>query len=64
MAVDKTSYNIEFKAPVLPDPPNDYNVQSFNQMNNALRIYFNQLDKGIRDASMSPAAQATAWFLG
>tara|TARA_R110000823_G_scaffold272072_3_gene391427 strand:- start:391 stop:585 length:195 start_codon:yes stop_codon:yes gene_type:complete len=64
MAVDKTNYNIDFKAPVLLDPPSDYNVQSFNQLNNTLRIYFNQLDKGIRDASVSPTAQATAWFLG
>ena len=53
MAIDKTSYNIDFKAPVLPDPSNEYDVRMFNQ-----------LDKGIRDASVSPTAQAAAWFLG
>tara|TARA_R100001440_G_scaffold42987_2_gene62756 strand:+ start:345 stop:539 length:195 start_codon:yes stop_codon:yes gene_type:complete len=63
MAVDRTSYGIDFKAPVLPDPPMEYDESTFNQINNALRLYFNQLDKGIRDASMSPAAQATSWFL-
>ena len=64
MAIDKTRYDIDFKAPVLPDPANEYDVRTFNQLNNTLRLYFNQLDKGIRDASVSPAAQATAWFLG
>lgn len=63
MAVDRTSYDIDFKAPVLPDPPREYDESAFNQINNALRLYFNQLDKGIRDASVSPTAQATAWFL-
>jgi hypothetical protein len=64
MAIDKTSYNIDFKAPVLPDPANEYDVRTFNQLNNTLRLYFNQLDKGIRDASVSSTAQAAAWFLG
>tara|TARA_R110002012_G_scaffold82101_1_gene207795 strand:- start:65 stop:259 length:195 start_codon:yes stop_codon:yes gene_type:complete len=64
VAIDKTRYDIDFKAPVLPDPANEYDVRTFNQLNNTLRLYFNQLDKGIRDASVSPAAQATAWFLG
>jgi hypothetical protein len=52
MAIDKTSYNIDFKAPVLPDPANEYDVRTFNQLNNTLRLYFNQLDK-----------QAADWFL-
>ncbi len=64
MAIDKTSYNIDFKAPVLPDPPREYDESTFNQLNNTLRLYFNQLDKSIRDASVSPTAQAAAWFLG
>ena len=64
MAIDKTRYDIDFKAPVLPDPSNEYDVRMFNQLNNTLRLYFNQLDKGIRDASVAPTAQAAAWFLG
>ena len=63
MPIDKTRYDIDFKAPVLPDPPKEYDENAFNQLNNTLRLYFNQLDKGIRDASVSPTAQATAWFL-
>ena len=63
MPIDKTRYDIDFKAPVLPDPPREYDESAFNQTNNALRLYFNQLDKGIRDASVSPTAQAAAWFL-
>ena len=64
MPIDKTRYDIDFRAPVLPDPPREYDESTFNQINNALRLYFNQLDKGIRDASESPTAQAAAWFLG
>lgn len=33
-----------FKAPALPLPPAQYNKQYFDQLINALRIYFNQLD--------------------
>jgi hypothetical protein len=34
----------DFKAPALPLPPVDYRQGYFNQLLNALRLYFNQLD--------------------
>ena len=57
-----TTYNSI--APRLPTPPKDYNKQSFEQMNNILRIYFNQLDEGVREAAVSTESQAQVWFLG
>jgi len=42
--------NLDFVAPQLPTPPQGYDQQSFEQFNNVLRIYFNQLDQALRDA--------------
>ena len=38
------TYN--FVAPRLPDPPREYTPASFELFNNALRLYFRQLDEG------------------
>ena len=56
------TYN--FVATRLPDPPKEYTPASFELFNNALRLYFRQLDEGIRELSAAPEAQAQAWFLG
>lgn len=42
--------DIDFVAPRLPTPPQGYDQQAFEQFNNVLRIYFNQLDQALRDA--------------
>lgn len=42
--------DINFVAPQLPTPPAGYDPQAFEQFNNVLRIYFNQLDNALRDA--------------
>ena len=42
--------DINFVAPQLPTPPEGYDPQAFEQFNNVLRIYFNQLDNALRDA--------------
>ena len=42
--------DINFVAPRLPTPPDGYDPQAFEQFNNVLRIYFNQLDNALRDA--------------
>ena len=42
--------DINFVAPQLPTPPKGYDQQSFEQFNNVLRIYFNQLDDALRNA--------------
>ena len=44
-----SSHDIDFVAPQLPSPPGEYNRQAFEQFNNVLRIYFNQLDNALRD---------------
>jgi|TARA_E500000318_G_scaffold110459_1_gene125963 hypothetical protein len=56
--------DITFVAPRLPDPPKQYQKGFLDRFNNTLRLYFNQLDDGIRKAATSPEAQAQAWFLG
>jgi len=45
-----------FRAPALPFPPGEYDQQYVNQLNNVLRIYFNQLDNIIGElvASQGP----------
>jgi hypothetical protein len=50
MAVDNTRYNVPFRAPALPYPPQVYDQQSFEEFNKVLRIYFNQLDNALRNA--------------
>jgi len=57
-----TTYNSI--APRLPDPPKEYTQGSFEQFNNVLRIYFNQLDDAIKEAAVSTESQAQVWFLG
>lgn len=42
--------DINFRAPALPQPPQDYDRVSFDKFNNVLRIYFNQLDEALRNA--------------
>jgi hypothetical protein len=42
--------DIDFVAPRLPTPPQGYDQQAFEQFNNVLRIYFNQLDQALRNA--------------
>ena len=50
MAVDNTRYNVPFRAPALPYPPQVYDQASFEEFNKVLRIYFNQLDNALRNA--------------
>jgi len=50
MAVDNTRYNVPFRAPALPYPPQVYDQESFEEFNKVLRIYFNQLDNALRNA--------------
>lgn len=51
-------------APRLPSPPKEYTQAAFEQFNNTLRLYFNQLDESVRLAGASPESQAQVWFLG
>ena len=49
MPGDTTKYNVPFRAPALPSPREEYDRQSADQLNNALRIYFNQIDNQLRN---------------
>jgi len=61
---DNTDYDIPFKAPALPLCPAVYEQRYFDEVNNVLRIYFNQLDQALRSSRASDQAEATGWFLG
>ena len=50
MAIDNTQYDVPFRAPALPYPPQAYDARSFEEFNKVLRIYFNQLDNALRNA--------------
>jgi len=53
-----TSENVLFQAvaPSLPLAPNEYNRQYFDQFSSVLRLYFNELDKIIRQLNTSTQA--------
>jgi hypothetical protein len=63
MAVDNTRYDVPFRAPALPYPPQVYDAKSFEAFNNILRIYFNQLDNALRDNTDANRAEAMGWYM-
>ena len=63
MAVDQTRYNVLFRAPALPYPPEEYTAQEFEEFNKILRIYYNQLDNALRNATYNQQAEASTWFM-
>jgi|TARA_R100001163_G_C5062896_1_gene200059 hypothetical protein len=63
MAIDNTNYGVGFRAPALPYPPEEYDRQQAEEFNNILRLYFNQLDTALRNATVSNRAEAVGWFL-
>lgn len=44
----ETQLEVSFRAPQLPEPPDNYRSLEFYQFNNVLRLYFNQLDSELR----------------
>jgi|TARA_R100001129_G_scaffold178789_3_gene154923 hypothetical protein len=57
-------YAINFRAPALPFPPDEYDKMYVSQFNALLRIYFNQVDNTLRDTSIVNKSEAQGWFLG
>jgi hypothetical protein len=55
--------DVKIVAPALPYAPKDYEEVYFNQFNAILRLYFNQLDTVVRDASLHEKSDAVGWFL-
>ena len=63
MSVDFTNYGVEFVAPLLPSPPDEYSKIAFEKFNNSLRLYFNQVDKALRNDTLVRQAEANTWFM-
>ena len=59
-----TEYTVEFRAPALPYPPKEYNLEYMSQINALLRVYFNQIDNTLRDTAVVNRSEAQGWFLG
>ena len=57
-------YEVSFKAPALPYPPKEYNAEEFNQFNNVIRLYFNQIDNTLRDTSLADRSDSFSCFMG
>jgi hypothetical protein len=63
MSVDFTNYGVEFVAPLLPSPPDEYSKIAFEKFNNSLRLYFNQLDQALRNDTLVLQVEANTWFM-
>ena len=57
-------YEVGFKAPALPYPPEEYSSEKFNEINNVIRLYFNQVDNTLRDTSLADRSDSVSWFMG
>ena len=58
------SLTIQFRAPALPYPPEEYDAFQFEEFNKVLRLHFNQLDNALRDTALARQSDSMAWFLG
>ena len=61
---ETTNFDITFAAPALPLSPMEYDQRHFNDINNSLRLYFNQIDQALRNTDIANQAEATSWFIG
>ena len=59
-----SQYTVEFKAPALPYPPQEYSATDFEEFNKILRLYFAQVDSALRDTSEARQSEALGWFVG
>tara|TARA_R110000787_G_scaffold143183_2_gene256826 strand:- start:207 stop:398 length:192 start_codon:yes stop_codon:yes gene_type:complete len=57
-------FTIDFRAPALPQPLQEYDRAASDQFNNVLRLYFNQLDEALREsAAAHNSSEALIWFM-
>ena len=64
MALPEYTHDVNFVAPVLPPSPQIYDSFYFDQFNDTLRLYFNQIDEVLRDGTLQQNSEAAAWVLG
>ena len=63
MRVDLTDYDGLFRAPALPLPRAEYSREEAMKLNDALRLYFNQIDEQFRKNTLKEQSDAQAWFI-
>ena len=63
MSVGETNYNVLFRAPALPLPRAEYSREEAMKLNDALRLYFNQIDEQFRKNTLKEQSDAQAWFI-
>ena len=63
MSIDLTDYEVLFRAPALPLPRAEYSREEAMKVNDALRLYFNQLDEQFRKNTLKEQSDAQAWFI-
>jgi hypothetical protein len=55
--------HIDFNAPPLPLTSGEYKQLYFDQYNDILRMYFNQLDEAASKGIAQEYSQSVAWFM-
>ena len=63
MSIDLTDYDVLFRAPALPLPREEYSREEAMKLNDALRLYFNQIDEQFRKNTLKEQSDAQGWFL-
>jgi hypothetical protein len=63
MSVDLTDYDVLFRSPVLPLPRDEYSREEAMKLNDALRLYFSQIDEQFRKTTLKDQSDAQGWFL-
>ena len=63
MSIDLTDYDVLFRAPAFPLPRAEYSREEAMKLNDALRLYFNQIDEQFRKNTLKEQSDAQAWFI-
>ena len=63
MSIDLTDYDVLFRAPALPLQRAEYSREEAMKLNDALRLYFNQIDEQFRKNTLKEQSDAQAWFI-
>ena len=56
--------DVQIRSPPLPLPSTEYSKEEAMKLNDALRLYFNQVDEQFRKTDLKSEVDAQSWFLG
>ena len=56
--------DVQFRSTPLPLPSTEYSKEEAMKLNDALRLYFNQVDLQFRKTDFNREVDAQSWFLG